>query len=221
MCGDSGGGICETLAACEPIICAIIDSSIIIIISRGPHALIDAGGRASGDVCCALRACSQRYDEACRARSCAQQRWPSPRRAVPPFSWPRCVALAVAERTAMKDPAPRVMPTGRARSRATSFTCCGWAEPSTRSAVNTYSLARRVGTLRARAAHCHCTAQAPSLRVAVAGRPSTRASAAAYSCRRTSRWAECARRSSVLAVAATSAVRAHAPSNPRGPATRL
>jgi peptide-methionine (R)-S-oxide reductase len=41
VCGDSGGGICGTLAACEPIICAIIDS-IIIIISRGPHALIDA-----------------------------------------------------------------------------------------------------------------------------------------------------------------------------------
>ena len=159
-------------------------------------------------------ACSQRYDEVfCRARS---------RRVVPSLSWPRCVALAaVVERTAMKDPAPRVMPTGRARSRGTSSTCCGWAEPSTRSAVNTYSLARRVGTLRARAAHCHCTAQAPSLKVAVAGRPSTRASAAAYSCRRTSRWAECARRSSVLAVAATSAVRAHAPSNPRGPATRL
>jgi hypothetical protein len=117
-------------------------------------------------VCANEAPCSQRSDE-----SRAQQRWPS-RRAVPPLSWPRCVALAaVAERTAMKDPAPRATPTGSTCSRATSSTCCGWAAPSTRSAASTYSLAQRVGTLRARAARCHCTAQAPSLRVAAESVP--------------------------------------------------
>ena len=99
-------------------------------------------------------ACSQRYDEVfCRARS---------RRVVPSLSWPRCVALAaVAETTATKDhPAPRATPTGRARSRASSSMCCGWAAPSTRSAASTCSSAPRAGTSRARAARCHCTAQA-------------------------------------------------------------